>query len=91
MKTFSLMSIPDLLLTKEAYLSSIIKIRSELALIASNSELPAKKLEDINKKLRRLKELHQAVCMEFPKMSLSEFHEWRKKGLNQPHSSNAST
>jgi len=79
MKTFSLMSNPDLILTKDAYLRLILKTKSEIELITSKMKVPDENLAKLQKKLLRLRELHEAVCMEFPKITLSEFHKWNEQ------------
>jgi hypothetical protein len=84
MKTFSFMCIPDLLLTKDAYQQSIERTKTEIARCNSESGCSDKKIEDLKNKVSRLKELHDAVCLEFPKMSFSEYKAWIKTKSSQP-------
>lgn len=80
MKTFSAMSEPDLLLTRSAYFSHIKKLKKDFeSKKQSGVEISDKEIIKFQKDIHRLEELIQAISMQFPKMTLAEFNEWRKK------------
>lgn len=80
MKTFSAMSEPDLLLTRMAYFSHIEKLTKDFkAKKLSGVEISDKETAQHQKELIRLSELIQAISMQFPKMTLAEYWEWRKR------------
>jgi hypothetical protein len=80
MKTFSAMSEPDLLLTREAYCYYSRKLKKDFeAKRLSGVEISDKEISKVQKELHRLDELIHAISMQFPKMTLAEFWEWRKR------------
>jgi hypothetical protein len=80
MKTFSAMSEPDLLLTRSAYFSHIEKLKKDFEVKKlSGVEISDKEASKVQKELHRLHELIHAISMQFPKMTLAEFWEWRKR------------
>lgn len=80
MKTFSLMSEPDLLLTKAAYCLYLKELNDEIVKNKTcKTNNPDKEVLRLRKNLYRTLELIQAINLQFPKKTLAEFWVWCDK------------